>query len=319
MVKIWNYDTIISRLKEDGRTLTLISKDVKNCNDKVIFKCNICGREWKTTWTTVKSGCGCRKCSGSLKLTIEEIKEKLYSINKNVKIKSDSYTNAHAKLDCECLICGCEWKSTWNTLSGNKGCPTCAIKNRADSLRYNIDFIVNFINEKHPNIVLHSKEYINAREKLDCECSICGLRWNPTYDRLKAGSGCPKCSDSNHISVFNEMSAEINKEEWLKIRAKLYISKFYDDIEHFYKIGITTLDTKRRFSLIPYEYTEIDVFEFTLYDAIAIEKIIHKNMVEYSYIPNKNFGGYTECFSEVDLTKIKELINDYKRSDCFGS
>lgn len=43
-------------------------------------------------------GIGCPKCGGSLKLTLEDIIERLAIINPDIEILSDVYVNAHTKL-----------------------------------------------------------------------------------------------------------------------------------------------------------------------------------------------------------------------------
>ena len=73
-----------------------------------------------------------------------------------------------------------------------------------------------------------------------------------------------------------------------------------DKKEIFYKIGITTSDkTKKRFygNKIPYKYEILTEIKCDLYTAVMWEDRIKKANKHKQYIPNKIFGGHTECFS----------------------
>ena len=62
----------------------------------------------------------------SKKLTLEEVKNKLFMINGNIEIISTEYINAKTHLKCKCLLDGYEWYSAWVNLGKGKGCPKCA-------------------------------------------------------------------------------------------------------------------------------------------------------------------------------------------------
>ena len=64
---------------------------------------------------------------------------------------------------------------------------------------------------------------------------------------------------------------------------------------------------------IKYDYEIISEYDFTLYDGIKIEHILHDYFHTHKYIPNIKFKGYTECFSFIDLDEIKMIIDDYKK------
>lgn len=51
---------------------------------------------------------------------------------------------------------------------------------------------INEMNQINPNIKI-TGQYINAKTKIECECSICGHHWSPISDSLMHGYGCPNC------------------------------------------------------------------------------------------------------------------------------
>ena len=65
----------------------------------------------------------------SKKLSLEEIKNRLNSVNPNIEILSKEYLKDSVKLQCKCKIDGYEWKTTWSNLRRSASCPKCA-KNR---------------------------------------------------------------------------------------------------------------------------------------------------------------------------------------------
>ena len=78
---------------------------------------------------------------------------------------------------------------------------------------------------------------------------------------------------------------------------------------NFYKIGITKRKITKRFekkSEMPYKWEEIKVIPTNLYDAIFLEKKLHKKHKEFRYFPKQHFAGFTECFTKLIQQKEKK-------------
>jgi len=181
---------ITEDLSNISPTIEITSDVFVHCCEKLNFKCKICGYEWSTTWNSVKKGSGCAKCAGVLKLTMPEVREKLFVITPTIKITSEEYVQSHGKLDLLCTICGYEWKATWTDLSQGKGCPCCS-----KVMRQTLEQARERLKGISPTITIMSKEYHNARKNLDVRCEICGHEWKATWDNLFHGKGCPKCDE----------------------------------------------------------------------------------------------------------------------------
>lgn len=123
------------------------------------------------------------------KFTLQGIKNKLKEINPNIEIIADEYINKDAKLRCRCLIDGHEWDARWGHLTRGVGCPLCA------GQIVTIDDIKKKLEIISPMVQILSKEYINAKGKIECKCLVndCSNKWETTWMSLKQGSGCPKC------------------------------------------------------------------------------------------------------------------------------
>lgn len=114
---------------EDCRKLAIarnglcLSDSYKSCNEYFIWKCEK-GHIWKAKFSNVlNSNNWCRKCSGSFKHTIEEIK--LFAIEKKGKCLSDNYKDNKQKLLWECEK-GHQWFAKFNLIqSCNSWCPEC--------------------------------------------------------------------------------------------------------------------------------------------------------------------------------------------------
>ena len=114
------------RLKTINPNVEILSNEYINSKAHLDCKCLIDGFVWKVNWTNLSMGKGCPKCGGSLKLTLEDIVEKLAIINPDIEILSDVYINNHTKLKFKCKIDHYIWEAKWRAIQTGTGCPICA-------------------------------------------------------------------------------------------------------------------------------------------------------------------------------------------------
>jgi hypothetical protein len=84
-------------------------------------------------------------------------------------------------------------------------------------------------------------------------------------------------------------------------KAVLYVVKVYSEGEGFYKVGVT-FDLARRFSRLKTCYKWRTVARYSSWNAGAVfdlEQRLHAQFKAISYTPTADFGGKTECYSEV--------------------
>lgn len=85
----------------------------------------------------------------------------------------------------------------------------------------------------------------------------------------------------------------------------LYIIKCSNDNESFYKIGITKQEfLRKRFSCdtsMPYNVETIKTYVSHPSIIFDLETKLHQICKQHHYTPIINFGGYTECFTNIEL------------------
>lgn len=171
------------------------------------------------------------------------------------------------------------------------------------------EYFKNRAVEIHGDLYDYSKTVYNMNKGKVCiTCKKHGdFQQNP--DNHLYGFGCEKCGNESGVGGYNKTNADRNKELWSKIDAIVYTIKCKLESESFYKIGITVKENiSDRFNgRFPYEYDTIYKINTNLYDATFIENELHSIFLDYKYKPSMYFGGWTECFSEIDLDKIKAI------------
>ena len=106
----------------------------------------------------------------------------------------------------------------------------------------------------------------------------------------------------------------------------LYIIRLYDDIESFYKIGVTSRENPYdRFSVYPYEKDIICLYQHP--SSHLIMDLESKCIsLETKYTPQKEFGGKSECVESTNnaseflgtlawIKDLKEYIKPNRRRD----
>lgn len=240
--------------------------------------------------------------------TIENIRKWLVNNNKNFTLESNEFINANTHLIWKCSICNYVWKTTWARIKQGSSCSKCSHEKVASMTRLSINKIKKRLISINPDIEIVSTKYINAGTKLHCRCLIdeCSHEWNPPWQALQSGYGCPKCGlkkrGKGSNGIHNKITAERNKRKWLNKSAIVYTIQCFNNEESFFKMGITTRDIKKRFRSkkeMPYNYRIIDIIYTNLYEAIYIENELHEKHGNHKYIPKIKFRGYTECFSMI--------------------
>jgi len=143
------------------------------------------------------------------KITIEYIREQFEK--EDYKLLTGVYENSWQKLN---YICKCNHKHSikWNSWQQGHRCPYCANVGKPT---------INFIRsefEKNGYILL-SREYINAKTKLDYIC-FKGHRHSTTWHSWKAGYRCPYCARNGKPTI------KFIKSEFAKEGYKLLTTKY---------------------------------------------------------------------------------------------
>lgn len=191
-----------------------------------IVECNIHGlgnsfeTPWNPSYYLLKEGKGCPKCNGNYAKTKNEmIREINKNINSNLKLidlLGDTYnTNTQCIVECKTHGRCDEFKLPWiplvKNLNNGSSCPKC----KNIYIDFKKENILNF-NHETLKIIDFLDDKKNNRSKLIVECKTHGKGtdflnpWTPSYQYLKEGYGCPKCS-GNYSPTTEEAIYQLNQ------------------------------------------------------------------------------------------------------------
>ncbi len=189
-----------------------------------------------------------------------------------------------------------EFKVTPNDHDGkNSNCPKCKNEKHSAMLTLDTKEFVKRANKKHSNKYDYSNtNYNGVYGAIKITCPIHGEQETTALKHLTS-SGCVKCGETLNIGGYCAKTAKRKEVEYKKIKAIVYLVKFYSEDEVFLKVGITKNDIVTRMREVPYEYDVVDTIKTNLYDAINMESLILFELSDKSYNPINKFGGHTEC------------------------
>lgn len=135
-------EEILEKIKENELEYVSGIENFKNGNSKIKVKCKH-GHIYETRYSLIKKGNGCRKCYGTQKLTIDEIRDDLSKYN--YKLISDVYVNANEKLLMKCEY-GHAIQMSWNKFQQGRRCSVCNCSQGENKIRLylennNIEYI----------------------------------------------------------------------------------------------------------------------------------------------------------------------------------
>jgi hypothetical protein len=205
------------------------------------------------------------------------------------------YKNARTKVKIICPIHG-SWEQNPSSHLSGRGCLACGLTVNLDTKE---SFLVKAI-KTHGDCYDYSLvKYKNTRTKIKIVCKEHGEFLQSPDSHLR-GKGCAKCaSEASGFTRTKFKDKCIKNNNGLGI---LYVLECFNDIERFFKIGITSTSIKKRYGgnvAMPYAYKVIDEIIGAPEYIYDLETKLHQLNKENHYVPSIPFGGYaTECFKE---------------------
>ena len=215
------HEEYIEEVKIKNPNVTVLGTYI-GAREKILHKCNICGKEWYATPTNILKGHGCKSCSLkeafknnpktqiTLRKSHEPYVEELYNSNPNIEIL-DKYVTTEHKNHFRCKICGYEWYGKPGGYLRGKGCYKCGKKKMGEKLKYTHKEFTKKLNEVNKNIEVLS-EYIDSKTKIACRCKIDNNEFYAIPSSLLAGHGCPECYRRKQILEENDFLKRINEQ-----------------------------------------------------------------------------------------------------------
>lgn len=165
--------------------------EYKGMKEQITCYCKICDYSWETSAHSLINGHGCPKCSGRLKVTLEEFYKRVKENNKHYNdIIFENFNGSDSMVDCTCKICGKMWKARAIEIMSGYGCKKCNGTERKTFEEFKIDVALLGNNE----YTLLSNEYVNNKTNVILRHDICGYEWNVKPVNFINGNRCPKCA-----------------------------------------------------------------------------------------------------------------------------
>lgn len=251
---------------------------------------------------------GCRKCSGVKTWTTESFIEAAVDVHGGRYDYSNVvFRGFNKKVEIGCKVHG-EFKMLPSKhLYRKDNCPKCS-----KNFKKTRDDILKVFKEFHGETYDYSLgDFTNTNDYIDIVCRKHGTFQQSIISHMQ-GRGCRDCG-YEVVDVFRRSSYVENCIENYGGVANLYLIRCFNDVENFYKIGITCKDTlSKRFPKgvhMPYSYEEIVFLQSTPEVVWDSENILHKMFSKDRYEPDVVFGGSkTECFKFDDIESVVNEI-----------
>lgn len=163
-----------------------------SCNTPTEWRCAN-RHSWRTSYSCIKAGRGCRICSGRKIAKAEDYQA--LAVDRGFKCIQPSRIN-HDKALWECSL-GHQWRASYTQLVATKsGCPTCyKLITRAAQ----VDRQRKKPSDYHEMALSRGLRWLGpvvsrVKEKTRWGCGK-DHQWSGTYDDLNNGQGCPECVD----------------------------------------------------------------------------------------------------------------------------
>lgn len=190
------------------------------------------------------------------------------------------------------------------------GCAICSGRRLGNELRLTQEAFISSAISKHGKRYDYSQTVVNGRSgKVTIGCRLHG-EFSQSAGVHLGGSGCKQCAiiTAARTKKRNDSIVGYSRGKYISAaerntggKGNLYVVRMQAGDESFIKVGISIYGAANRFSRLTH-YSIGDMMEITMPagDAWDAEKRLHKALKPKAYHPRERFGGYTECFSELN-------------------
>lgn len=310
-----NTEYFIEKSKKfHGKRFDYTKSVYTKAHEEIVVTCKIHG-DFKIVPRNHYQGIGCRKCSTDAGLNNSLITTEVF-IARAKAIHGDiydysgtSYIKSIEKLNIRCKIHG-NFSMTPNSHLRGCGCQVCGrIRTKYKVRKSHEDFIKDCL-KVHGNVFVYDKvSYKGSFKKVIITCKVHG-DFSVAPSNFLNGNGCQKCSLLDKGYSRSDFTSRCRRNN--SGFGNVYIIKCYDDNEVFCKIGIASTNIEGRYDSnqkMPYKYELIEEYSTDPEKAYDAENYVLREMAKYSYQPNIQFKGKTECFST--LEPILDCLRQY--------
>lgn len=311
MTKKTRLEDFIEKAKEVHNNKYEYTKSVYvNNRTHIIITCKEHGDFLQTPYKHSNMGQRCPKCVPNNKLTQEDFLERAKNIHGfKYEYSKVVYKSSHEKVLIGCPEHGYFLQSASVHMLGS-GCPKCGFASTSKIKTKDTKFFVEKAFEAHGSKYCYLKsKYVDIFSKVTITCPLHGDFLQTANNHIHSKNGCPDCA--NMFRGFSKSKFKNVCDKNNEGLGTLYLIKCQNKNEVFYKVGITSLSTKKRYinkKDMPYKYEVLYEIVGKSEDIFTLEKDILS--VANKYLPSKTFAGETECFLELD--SVLEVIKNFK-------
>lgn len=278
-------EDVINHIKnEKNNEFTLLNHYYKNGHLMVKVKHSICQTISEMSYVNFRKGIGCKHCAKikmgkSRIMSNEEFLKRVKKLHGNEYTFLEEYKGCHTKVKVRHNVCKYEYFVTPEKFLGNRKCPKCANKIRAESKAMTEKEFKQRVEEltkgEYSVISNYKRSYVKVRIKHN----KCGHEWDVTPVSFLSGTRCPNCKQLN-----SKGCAEI--ERLLKLKGINYARE-------------VKLENCKNIFQLP--------FDFAITENSKIKMLIEYDG-EQHFKPIKYYGGYKKFKERIKRDNIK---NEY--------
>lgn len=222
----------------------IMMSEYTTCNDKMLYKCKICGHKWEQDPYNLLNSKGCPECH-KFQYTHSEYVSSAKNKNPLIDVLG-IYSGNKTKILHKCKQCGYMWDVAPHDILGGNGCPVCGGKIIGPPPKYLNSIWANEDHRKFYQPFLTEEQMKKYRpygtQILTIKCPDCGREKEIKLSQLRSqGLGCI-CSDGVSYpnkfvhSVLTQLKLNIDTEycpKWSgKKRYDIYLPKYNIIIEN---------------------------------------------------------------------------------------
>ena len=186
---------------------------------EILFRCKICGYEWRKKPDIIFRSKKCPSCDGKQKLTHDEFVTRLRKVSPTI-VPVGEFISTKDKIRCKCVVCNTEWEPIPSNVLRGHGCPECsridsaigrhntAVKRNNFALNYP-DIAKEWDYEKNGDLLPHMFS-AGSQDRVWWICEK-GHHYPAVIASRVNGTGCAKCLGWNKTTEeFREQLRRIN-------------------------------------------------------------------------------------------------------------
>ena len=240
------YKEISESFENEG--YVLLADSYINCESKLLYRCPN-GHERITTWSVWRKGYRCPECSGTAKLTIDQVKCSVEDAS--YTLLNTEYFGNHNKLHLMCPNGHDYFVSFANWSSKGYRCPKCSEQGVSKAEKELLDFIRLIYTDKiltNDRQILSPKEVDILLPDLNLAIEYCGVYWHSELAGKTRNYHLNKLDDCKRLgySLLTVFEDEwLLKNEITKSRIASYINSNNMSTVYARKCIIKELSTKQ--------------------------------------------------------------------------